>query len=151
SITFGHPGEVAGIRNSSVGVNVALGQGNTNLAFNYGVDLGDFTDVAGPAGFGASTMNVNINGRNRGREVDNIKFNAKGAGEPGPTLNLNTNLGAGNSSFKGVFDASTFRIANGAGGLVGGAAHFNVAGGRGDNAISLKSTNQNQAIELSGL
>ncbi len=45
----------------------------------------------------------------------------------------------------------TFRIANGAGGSSGGAAHFNIQGGSGTDAISFKSINQNQAIELSGL
>src|SRR5262245_34254857 len=86
SITFGHPGEVAGIRNSAVDVNVGLGQGNINFAFNYGVDLGDFTDVAGPAGFGASTMNVNIAGSNRNRDVDNITLSANGAVDTASTL-----------------------------------------------------------------
>jgi hypothetical protein len=134
-----------------VDVNVVLGQGNTNLAFLYGVDLGDFTDVPGPAGFGRSTMNVNITGSNRNRDVDNITLFADGAVDTGSTLNLNANLGAGNNSFRGVIDANTFRIANGAGGSTGGAAHFNVEAGRGNDAISFKSINQNHAFELSGL
>jgi uncharacterized protein (TIGR03118 family) len=151
SIVFGHPGEPAGIRNSSVDVNVVLGQGNTNLAFTYGVDLGDFTDVPGPAGFGRSTMNVNITGSNRGQDVDNVTLLASGAVDTGSTLNFNANLGAGNDRFAALIDAGNFRIANGAGGTAGGAAHFNVQAGSGDDAISFKSLNQNRAIELSGL
>src|SRR5262249_62037780 len=42
SITFGHPGEIAGVRNSSVDVNVQLGTGNTNVLINDGIDLGHF-------------------------------------------------------------------------------------------------------------
>jgi hypothetical protein len=45
TITFGLAR--AGIRNSSVNVNVGLGTGNNNLALNYGSDLGH---LAGPAG-----------------------------------------------------------------------------------------------------
>src|SRR5262249_34054183 len=119
SITFGHPGEPSGIRNSSVDVNVVLGQRNTNLAFLCGGDLGDSTDLPGPAGFGRSTMNVNITGSNRNRDVDNITLFADGAVDTGSTLNLNANLGAGNNSFRSVIDANTFRIANGAGGSTG--------------------------------
>src|SRR5262245_54948911 len=48
SITFGHPGEIGGIRNSSVDVNVLLGQGNINLAFNDKVDLGHFDEDKAP-------------------------------------------------------------------------------------------------------
>src|SRR5262249_32517873 len=151
SITFGHPGETAGIRNSSVDVNVGLGRGNTNFAFNYGVDLGDFTDVPGPAGFGRSTMNVNITGSNRSRDVDNVTLFADGAVDTGSTLNFNADLGAGNDRFAALIDAANFRIANGAGGAAGGAAHINVQAGRGDDAISFKSINKNHAIELSGL
>jgi uncharacterized protein (TIGR03118 family) len=151
SITFGHAGEMGGIRNSSVDVTVVLGQGNINLAFNDGVDLGDFTDVPGPAGFGRSTMNVNIVGSSRSNDVDNIALNASGAVDTGSTLNFGTYLGAGNNSFKGQIDASTFRIANGAGGAAGGAAHFNVRAGRGNDAISFKTINQARAMELSGL
>jgi hypothetical protein len=66
-------------------------------------------------------------------------------------LNFNTNLGAGKNSFTASFDANTFRIADGAGGATGGAAHFSVQAGRGDDSISFKSTHQNHAIELSGL
>jgi hypothetical protein len=151
SITFGHPGEIAGIRNSSVDINVGLGQGNINFAFNYGVDLGDFTDVPGPAGFGPSTMNVNITGSRRRQDVDNVTLFANGAVDTGSTLNFNANLGAGNNSFKGLIDATTFRIANGAGGSAGGAAHFDVQAGGGNDSISFRSINQNHAIELSGL
>jgi uncharacterized protein (TIGR03118 family) len=151
SITFGHPGEAAGIRNSSVDVNVVLGQGNTNLAFNYGVDVGDFTDVPGPAGFGRSTMNVNITGSNRSQDVDNVTLLASGAVDTGSTLNFNADLGAGNDRFTALIDAANFRIANGAGGTAGGAAHFNVRAGRGNDTISFKSLNQNHPIELSGL
>src|SRR5262249_34448720 len=34
SIVFGHPGEIAGVRNASVDVNVRLGTGNTSLLLN---------------------------------------------------------------------------------------------------------------------
>ena len=44
---------------------------------------------------------------------------ANGVVDTGSTLNVNTNLGAGNNSFRGVLDANTFKIANGAGGVVG--------------------------------
>jgi uncharacterized protein (TIGR03118 family) len=151
SITFGHAGEVAGIRNSSVNVNVGLGQGNINLAFNYGVDLGDFTDVPGPDGFGPATMNVTINGSGRGSDRDNVTLFANGVVDTGSTLNFTTNLGAGSNSFNGMFDASSFRIADGAGTGAGGIAHLTVLAGGGNDAISFKSINQNQAMELSGL
>jgi hypothetical protein len=151
SITFGHPGEPAGIRNSSVDVNVALGQGNTNLAFTYGVDLGDFTDVAGPAGFGRSTMNVNLTGSDRRQDVDNVTLLANGAVDTGSTLNFDADLGAGNDSFAALIDAANFRIANGAGGTAGGAAHIDVKAGSGDDAISFRNFNRSRALELSGL
>jgi hypothetical protein len=151
SITFGHAGEIAGIRNSSVDVNVGLGKGDINLAFNYGIDLGDFTDVPGPAGFGPATMNVTITGSSRRRDVDNVTLFANGVVDTGSILNFTTNLGAGNNSFKGVFDASTFRIADGGGTVTGGVANFTVQAGSGNDSISFKSINQNHAIELSGL
>jgi uncharacterized protein (TIGR03118 family) len=154
SITFGHPGEIGGIRNSSVDVNVLLGQGNINLAFNDKVDLGHFDEdkaPGDPTAFGPSTMNVNIAGSGRRQDVDNVTLLASGVVNTASTLNFNTNLGAGNNSFKGMIDANTFRIANDAGGSAGGAAHFNVQAGRGDDAITFKSVNQTSAIELSGL
>jgi uncharacterized protein (TIGR03118 family) len=150
SITFGHPGEIAGVRNSSVDVNVGLGQGNINFTFNDGIDLGDFTDVPGPAGFGPATMNVTITGSSRSRDVDNVTLFANGAVDTGSTLNFITNLGAGNNSFQAVFDASTFRIADGGGTATGGAANFTVQAGGGNDSIAFRSINQNHPLELSG-
>src|SRR5262249_35236616 len=138
-------------RNSSVDVNVALGRGNTNLAFAYGVDLGDFADVPGPAGFGRSTMNVSITGSRRGQDVDNVTLLASGAVDTGSTLNFNADLGAGDDRLAALIDAANFRSANGAGGTAGGAAHVSVEAGSGDDAISFRSLNQSHAIELSGL
>jgi hypothetical protein len=96
-------------------------------------------------------MDVNIAGSSRKQDVDNVTLLASGVVNTGSTLDVNTNLGAGNNSFRGVIDAATFRIANGAGGAAGGAARFNVQAGRGNDAISFKSINQGHAIELSGL
>src|SRR5262249_51371314 len=98
-----------------------------------------------------STMNVSIVGSDRRQDVDNVTLLASGVVNSGSMLDFTTNLGAGNSSFKGTFDASTFRIADDAGTGAGGVAHFTVEGGRGNDSISLRSINQNQAIELSGL
>src|SRR5262249_9515295 len=154
SITFGHPGETAGVRNSSVDVNVGLGRGTINFAFNDGIDLGHFDEdkaPGDPTAFGPSTMNVNIAGTGRKQDVDTVTLLASGVVNTGSTLNFNTSLGAGDSSFTGLIDAGTFRIANDAGGSAGGAAHFNVQAGRGDDAITFKSINQDHAIELSGL
>jgi hypothetical protein len=154
SVTFGHAGEIAGIRNSSVDVIVGLGHGNANLQFNYGVDLGHFGEdkaPGDPTAFGPATMNVTISGSDRRRDVDNVTLFANGVVDTGSILNFTTNLGAGNNSFKGVFDANTFRIADGGGTVTGGVANFTVQAGSGNDSISFKSINQNHAIELSGL
>jgi hypothetical protein len=150
SITFGHAGEIAEVRNSSVNVNVGLGNGNIDLAFNYGVVLGNFTNGPGPTRFGPANMTVNITGSSRSRDVDNITLFANGVVDSGSRLNFTTNLGAGNNSFKGVFDASTFHIADSASTGIGGVANFVVQAGRGNDTISFKSINQNNAMELSG-
>jgi hypothetical protein len=145
SITFGHPGGLAGVRGSSVDVNVSLGKGDINFLFNDHVDLGHLPEVPGPAGFGPSTMNVTINGSARHQDVDNVTLLMNGVVNAGSTLNFNTNLGGGNNSFNGVFDTNTFKIDD------GGAAHFNVQAGTGNDAISFASIHQDQAIELGGL
>jgi hypothetical protein len=161
TITFGT--SRAGIRNSSVDVNVGLGQGNNNLLFNYGSDLGHIgaPDVA--SAFGPSTFNVNITDSGRRQDVDNVTLFANGEVNTGSTLNFNTQLGAGNNSFKSVFDANLFQIDDD-GGIFspgptpgtfaphsGGAAHFNVLAGTGKDTISFQSINQAHTIELSGL
>jgi hypothetical protein len=160
-ITFGHSGGLAGIRNSSVDVNVDLGHGNTNFAFNFGADVGHIgaPDVA--ADFGPSTFNVNIMASARRQDVDNITLLATGEVNTGSTLNFNTNLGAGNNSLSAVFDANTFQVdddgglfINGPDGTTaphsGGVARFNVQAGTGNDAISFQSIHQDHTIELSG-
>jgi hypothetical protein len=162
SITFG--ARRAGIRNSSVDVNIGLGHGNNNLAFNYGSDLGHLagTGPDAPEDFGPSTFNVNITGSDRRRDVDNVTLFANGEVNTGSTLNFNVQFLAGNNTFKGVFDANDFQIDDDGGAFIngpdgttaphsGGAAHFNVHGGSGNDAISFKSINQDHTIELSGL
>lgn len=161
SITFGHAGGIAGVRNSSVDVNVGLGRGDINFAVNDGINLGDIAFFPGRAGFGPSTLNVNINASDRRQDVDNITLFANGEVNTGSTLNFNTDLGGGNNSFNAVFDANTFQIDDDGGAFIngpdgttaphsGGAAHFNVQAGTGNDAISFKSINQNHTIELSG-
>jgi hypothetical protein len=156
SITFGHAGSIAGVRNSSVDVNVGLGRGDINFAFNDGIDLGHLPEVPGAAGFGPSTMNVTISDSARHQDVDNVTLLMNGVVNTGSTLNFNTNLGGGNNRLSAVFDANTFRIDDDggefiAGAHLGGAAHFNVQAGSGNDAISFKSINQAHTIELSGL
>lgn len=161
SITFGHTGGLAGIRNSSVDVNVDLGHGNTNFAFNFGADVGHVgaPDVA--ANFGPSTFNVNLTASDRSQDVDNITLFATGEVNTGSTLNFDTNLGAGNNSFNAVFDANTFQIDDDGGRFIngpdgttaphsGGVAHFNIHEGSGNDTVSFKSINQDHTIELSG-
>jgi hypothetical protein len=145
SITFGHAGDLAGIRNSSVDVNVGLGQGDINFLFNDHIDVGHLPVVPGPAGFGPSTMNVTISDSARHQDVDNVTLLMNGVVNTGSTLNFNTNLGGGNNSFNASFDANTFHIDD------GGAAHFNVQAGAGKDAISFASIHQDHAIELGGL
>jgi len=145
SIIFGHPGGLAGVRGSSVDVNVGLGQGDINFLFNDFIDLGHLPEVPGSAGFGPSTMNVTIRGSGRHQDVDNVTLLMNGVVNTGSTLNFNTDLGGGNNSFNALFDANTFHIDD------GGAAHFNVQAGSGNDAISFASIHQNQAIELGGM
>src|SRR5262249_5612974 len=105
TITFGS--RRPGIRNSSVDVNIGLGHGNNNLQFNYGSDLGHLAGPAGtpdaPGDFGPSTFNVNIIDSGRPQDVDNVTLFANGEINTGSTLNFNTQLGAGKSSFKANF------------------------------------------------
>jgi hypothetical protein len=156
SITFGHAGEIAGFRNSSVDVNVGLGHGDINFAVNDGINLGDIAFFPGSTGFGPSSLNVNINASDRRQDVDNITLFANGEVNTGSTLNFNTNLGGGNNSFNAVFDANTFQIDDDGGQFItgahlGGAAHFNVQAGSDNDSISFKSIHQSHTIELSGL
>jgi hypothetical protein len=164
-ITFGT--SRAGIRNSSVDVNIGLGQGNNNLQFNYGSDLGHLAGPAGtpdqPGDFGPSTMNVTITDSGRSKDVDNVTLFANGEINTGSTLNFNTFLGAGNNSFKTVIDANQFQVDDDGGVFSpgptpgtfaphsGGAVHFNVMAGSGNDNISFQSINQAHTIELSGL
>jgi hypothetical protein len=80
TITFGT--SRAGIRHSSVDVNVGLGQGANSLLFNYGSDLGHLAGPAGtpdaPGDFGPSTMNVNISDSGRRHDVDTVTLFANG-------------------------------------------------------------------------
>jgi len=165
TITFGN--SRAGIRNSAVDVNVGLGQGNTNLTFNYGSDLGHLAGPAGtsdqPGDFGPSTFNVNIAGSARRQDTDNITLFANGEINTGSTLDFNTQLGAGNNSFKATFDANQFQVDDDGGVFSpgptpgtfaphsGGAVHFDVQAGAGNDTISFASINQTHTIELSGL
>jgi hypothetical protein len=165
TITFG--AARAGIRNSSVDLNVALGTGNNNLRINYGSDLGHLAGPAGtpdkPGDFGPSTFNVNVSDSGRRRDVDNVTLFANGEVNSGSTLNFNTQLGAGNNSFQAVFDANLFQIDDDGGVFSpgptpgtfaphsGGAAHFNVLAGGGRDPVSFQSINQGHTIELSGL
>jgi hypothetical protein len=101
-------------------------------------------------------LNVNINASDRRQDVDNITLFANGEVNTGSTLNFNTDLGGGNNSFNAVFDANTFQINDDGGQFItgahlGGAAHFSVQAGSGNDTISFKSINQNHTIELSGL
>ncbi|PWT86623.1 MAG: TIGR03118 family protein, partial [Proteobacteria bacterium] len=155
SITFGHTGEIAGVRNSTVDVNVRLGNGDANFLFNDEVNLGHLVrdrQLDGPAAFGRSTMNVSILGSNRTQDVDNISLFANGVVNTASVLNFSTRLSAGNnSSFQGVLDADSFRIADDARTGFGGAANFAIEAGRGNDLISFMSINQDTSIELSGL
>jgi hypothetical protein len=162
TITFGTAR--AGIRNSSVDVNVGLGQGNTNLVFNYGSDLGHLAGPAGtpdaPGDFGPSTFSANIADSGRRQDVDNVTLFANGEVNTGSTLNFNSQLGAGNNSFNAVFDANLFQVDDDGGVFSpgptpgtfaphsGGAAHFNVLAGSGRDNISFQSINQAHSIEL---
>jgi hypothetical protein len=161
-ITFGD--RRAGIRNSSVDVNIGFGTGNNNLTFNYGSDLGHLASGGAdqPGDFGPSTFNVNITDSNRHQDTDNVTLFANGEVNTGSVLNFNTSLGAGNNSFKTVIDAANFQIDDDGGVFSpgptpgtfaphsGGAAHFNVQAGTGNDTISFQSINQEHTIELSG-
>jgi hypothetical protein len=164
SITFGV--QKTGVRNSSVDVNIGLGQGSTDFQFNYGIDLGHLAPPAGTAAaasdFGPSTFNVNITGSSRKQDVDNVTFFANGEVNTASTLNFNTLFLAGNNTFKAVFDANSFQIDDDGGEFIlgpkgttpphsGGAAHFNIHGGSGNDTISFQSINQDHTTELSGL
>jgi hypothetical protein len=154
SITFG--ALRAGIRNSSVDVNVGLGTGTNNLAFNYGSDLGHLAGAGVAADFGPSTFNVDITGSGRRQDVANVTLFANGEVNTGSTLNFATQFLAGNNTFKAVIDANQFQIDDDGGAFIsgahlGGAAHFNIRGGSGNDNISFASINQAHTIELSGL
>jgi hypothetical protein len=156
----------AGIRNSSVDVNVGLGQGTNNLRFNYGSDLGHLAPPAGtPASagdFGPSTFNVNITGSDRPGSAANVTLFANGEVNTGSTFNWNTQFITGNNTFKTIIDANQFQIDDDGGQFIvgpggttpphsGGAAHFDIRGGSGNDNISFTSINQAHTIELSGL
>ena len=154
TITFGTLR--AGIRNSSVDVNVGLGTGNNNLRFNYGSDLGHLAGAGVASDFGPSTFNVNITGSSRLQDVGNVTLFANGEVNTGSTLNFNTQFIAGNNRFIGVIDAAQFQIDDDGGQFIsdvhsGGAAHFNIHGGSGNDIISLATINQSHTLELSGL
>jgi|GEM_PF-4746323 len=144
------PGSISfagGIRSSSVDVGVDLGTGNNNFRFDFGSDLGKLDT------FGPSTMNVGIVGSQRSQDRDNVVFFADGEANSGSTLNVGVNLQDGNDNFQGIFDANTFEIDDDdeANPFTGGAAHFSVDGGAGNDALSMKSINQEHTIELTGL
>jgi hypothetical protein len=158
SITFGLAR--SGIRNSSVDVNVGLGTGNTNFQFNYGSDLGHLAPPAGTpasaADFGPSSFNVSITGSARPHDVDNISLFANGEINTGSTLNWDTRLGGGNDSFTAVFDGNLWQVDDDGGEFIsgahlGGAGHFTVEAGSGNDTIDFHSINQDHTIELSGL
>jgi hypothetical protein len=151
-----------GIRNSSVDVNVGLGHGNDNFTFNYGSDLGHLAGAGVASDFDSSlnsTFNVNITGSDRHQDVDNVKLFANGEVNTGATLNFNTNLGVGNNSFKGIFDANLLQIDDDAAeipvqgrGQAGGVLNLDVQRGSGNDTVDVRSINQNaHTIELSGL
>jgi hypothetical protein len=155
----------AGIRNSSVDVNVGLGEGLNNLTFNYGSDLGHLAPPNGtPASagdFGPSTFNVSITGSSRSQDAANVLVFANGEVNTGSTLNFATQFLAGNNTFKTVIDAAQFQIDDDGGQFIpvvggatpphsGGAAHFLVRGGSGNDNISFASINQASTTELSG-
>jgi hypothetical protein len=163
SLTFG-VGKT-GIRNSSVDVNIGLGQGNNNFQINYGADLGHLagTGAAAASDFGPSTFNLNITGSSRSQDVDRVTLSATGEVNTASTLNFNVQFLRGNDSFQALFDANTFQIDDDGGVFSpgptpgtfaphsGGAAHFNVLAGTGSDTITFKSINQSHTIELSGL
>jgi hypothetical protein len=165
TITFGTMR--AGGRNAAVDVNVSFGHGNNNLLFNYGIDLGHLAPPAGtpdsPGDFGPGTFNVNIADSRRHQDVDNTTMFFNGEVNTGSTLNVNTQLGAGNNSFQSVIDDSLFQVDDDGGQFspgptpgtfsphAGGAAHFNVQAGSGKDTIDFHSINQNNTIELTGL
>jgi hypothetical protein len=163
-ITFG--AARAGIRNSSVDVNVGLGHGANNLLFNYGSDLGHLAPPAGtPASagdFGAATFNVNITGSSRSKDSANVSLFANGEVNTGSTLNWNTQFLAGNNNYNATFDANLWQVDDDGGAFIngpngttpphsGGEALFNVRGGSGNDNITFQSINQAHTIELSGL
>lgn len=164
SIVFGDV--KTGVRNSSVDLNVALGHGMNNLLVHYGIDLGHLAPPNGtPASasdFGPSTMDVNITGSSRSQDSAKVTVNAVGEVNTASTLNFNTRFLAGNNTFQSNFDANSFQIDDDGGAFIagpnnttaphnGGAAHFNVQGGSGNDNISFQSIHQASTIELSGL
>jgi hypothetical protein len=154
TITFG--ALRAGIRNASVDVHVSLGTGNNNLKFNYGSDLGHLAGAGVPGDFGPATFNVSITGSNRPQDVDNVTLFANGEVNTGSTLNFDDQLGAGNNTFKAVIDAAQFQIDDDGGAFIssahsGGAAHFDILAGNGNDTISFQTINSSHTLELSGL
>jgi hypothetical protein len=165
TITFGT--QRAGGRNAAIDVNVSFGRGNNNLLFNYGIDLGHIANPSGspdtPANFGPGTFNVNISDSGRRQDVDNVTLFANGEINTGSTLNVNAQLGAGNNTFRSVFDANLFQVDDDGGVFSpgptpgtfaphsGGVARFNVLAGSGKDTIDFHSINQAHTIELSGL
>jgi hypothetical protein len=165
TITFGT--QRAGGRNAAIDVNVSFGQGNNNLLFNYGIDLGHLAPPDGvpvsPGDFGPGTFHVNIADSGRPQDTDNVTLFANGEINTGSTLEFNTQLGAGNNTFKSVFDGNLFQVDDDGGVFSpgpkpgtfaphsGGVARFNVLAGTGKDTISFGSVNQDHTIELSGL
>jgi hypothetical protein len=165
TITFGT--QRAGGRNAAIDVNVSFGHGNNNLLFNYGIDLGHRAAPAGtadaPGDFAPGTFNVNIADSGRRQDVANVTLFANGEINTGSTLNFNTQLGAGNNTFRSIFDANLFQVDDDGGVFSpgptpgtfaphsGGVARFNVLAGSGKDTIDFHSINQAHTIELSGL
>jgi hypothetical protein len=144
------PGSISfkgGIRSSSVDVRVDLGTGGNDFRFNFGADLGKLDT------FGPSTMNVSITGSDRAGDLDNVVFFADGEANSASTLNVDVQLKSGNDTFRGVFDADTFEIDDDdeASPFTGGAIHFTVDAGAGNDLLNMASIHQGHTIELTGL
>src|SRR5262249_16272221 len=87
---------------------------------------------------------------------DNVTLFVNGEVNTASTLNFNTQFIAGNNRFIGVIDAAQFQDDDDGGQFIsdahsGGAAHFNVHPGSGNDIISFATINQSNTIELAGL
>src|SRR5260370_917827 len=133
-----------------------------DLAGAYSARLADIQVLLGK-GENHSTLNVNMPDSGTRQDVDTLTLFAKREADTGSPLNCNTQLGAGNKSFKATIDANQFQIDDDGGVFSpgptpgtfaphsGGAAHFNVLAGSGNDTISFQSINQAHTIELSVL